>query len=389
MTALTIPQTVSTIYSTAFNGCTSLKTIVIEDSSNELEINNSYGGLSDENFPLDSLYLGRNISRWFDSGKLKNLTKVAIGDKVTTLKVSLFKGSTKLTNVHIGKNIQLIGEYAFSECTSLKHIDLTCNAWAVAYRAFYKCTGLENVILPPNVIMLGGRSFENCYSLKSIKIPQKVTMIGYSAFENCKSLKEAIIEEGSDTLILESSSDIFSNCPLDSVYLGKVLAHSNYATNFAKTVTNISPFPNCLKKICIGQNASLYNTSLSGNTSLTHIYATWITPPTFSKLTFSSNTYSSATLHVPNGTIPNYQATAAWNEFANIVETKTTPDTPSIKKGDLNGDGVVSITDVVMIIDVIAGTITDANQVAAADVNGDGSVTITDCVAAIDLIAEQ
>ncbi len=62
---------------------------------------------------------------------------------------------------------------------------------------------------------------------------------------------------------------------------------------------------------------------------------------------------------------------------------------PAVTKGDLNGDGEVSITDVVLIIDVIAGEITDANKVAAADVNGDGEVTITDCVAAIDLIAAQ
>ena len=62
---------------------------------------------------------------------------------------------------------------------------------------------------------------------------------------------------------------------------------------------------------------------------------------------------------------------------------------PVVTKGDLNSDGSVSISDVVLIIDVIAGTITDANQVAAADVNGDGDVSITDCVAAIDLIAAQ
>lgn len=62
---------------------------------------------------------------------------------------------------------------------------------------------------------------------------------------------------------------------------------------------------------------------------------------------------------------------------------------PDVTLGDLSGDGKVSITDIVMIIDVIAGTITDANKVAAADVNGDGNVSITDCVAAIDLIAAQ
>ena len=61
----------------------------------------------------------------------------------------------------------------------------------------------------------------------------------------------------------------------------------------------------------------------------------------------------------------------------------------SVMIGDLTGDGRVSITDIVMMIDVIAGIITDANQKAAADVNGDGNVSITDCVAAIDLIAAQ
>ena len=57
--------------------------------------------------------------------------------------------------------------------------------------------------------------------------------------------------------------------------------------------------------------------------------------------------------------------------------------------GDLNDDRSVSITDVVLIIDVIAGSITDEKKVKAADVNKDGKVTITDCVAAIDLIAAQ
>lgn len=62
---------------------------------------------------------------------------------------------------------------------------------------------------------------------------------------------------------------------------------------------------------------------------------------------------------------------------------------PEVTLGDLNNDGTINITDVVLIIDVMAGLITDAYQVAAADVNGDGSVNITDCVATIDLMAAQ
>ena len=72
-----------------------------------------------------------------------------------------------------------------------------------------------------------------------------------------------------------------------------------------------------------------------------------------------------------------------------VLKWQTEASEAEVTKGDLSGDGKVSITDIVMIIDVIAGTITDANKVAAADVNGDGNVSITDCVAAIDLIAAQ
>ncbi|MBR6121867.1 MAG: C10 family peptidase [Prevotella sp.] len=86
--------------------------------------------------------------------------------------------------------------------------------------------------------------------------------------------------------------------------------------------------------------------------------------------------------------LENVNGNRQWKEMGSIELGRSEIENP-VKKGDLNGDGKVSITDVVMIVDVIAGIITDANQRAAADVNGDGSVTITDCVAAIDLIAAQ
>lgn len=85
-----------------------------------------------------------------------------------------------------------------------------------------------------------------------------------------------------------------------------------------------------------------------------------------------------------NGTTVTY----TYDALGNRIGKKVTKDI-IIKKGDLNVDGTVSITDVVMIIDVIADPITYADKKAAADVNSDGNVTITDCVAAIDLIAAQ
>ena len=57
--------------------------------------------------------------------------------------------------------------------------------------------------------------------------------------------------------------------------------------------------------------------------------------------------------------------------------------TPGIK-GDVNGDEVVNISDVVAIINTMAG---DTTFEATADVNGDGATNISDVVKVINIMA--
>lgn len=55
------------------------------------------------------------------------------------------------------------------------------------------------------------------------------------------------------------------------------------------------------------------------------------------------------------------------------------PPAPKISKGDLNGDGKVAVSDAVLALRIVVGTLTPSSaQSAAADVNGDGRVTIQD-----------
>ncbi len=54
--------------------------------------------------------------------------------------------------------------------------------------------------------------------------------------------------------------------------------------------------------------------------------------------------------------------------------------------GDVNGDGKVDITDIVAVINTIAG---DTKYRATADVNGDKSINITDVVTIISIIANK
>jgi hypothetical protein len=57
--------------------------------------------------------------------------------------------------------------------------------------------------------------------------------------------------------------------------------------------------------------------------------------------------------------------------------------------GDTNGDGKVTITDAVAIVNYILGHASTNFVLAAADVNGDEKVTITDAVAIVNFILKE
>ena len=58
-------------------------------------------------------------------------------------------------------------------------------------------------------------------------------------------------------------------------------------------------------------------------------------------------------------------------------------------KGDANGDGEVTITDAVAIVNKILGNASENFNESAADVNGDGVITITDAVGVVNIILGQ
>ena len=60
--------------------------------------------------------------------------------------------------------------------------------------------------------------------------------------------------------------------------------------------------------------------------------------------------------------------------------------TEGTMRGDVNGDGKVTITDAVAIISYIRGENTQGFNISAADVNGDEQITLADAVMVIDLI---
>ena len=178
--------------------------------------------------PLETLYLGRNIS--YQTGKkpgyspfFKNaLTSVTIGNSVTSIGEYAFYGCSSLTNIEFGNSVTNIGEYAFYDCSSLTNVEVGNSVTNIGNYAFSRCLNLASVIVaaentrydsrdncnaiietetnklvfgckktfvPNSITSIGEYTFYSCTGLTSIVIPNSVTNIGEYAFYDCTGLK--------------------------------------------------------------------------------------------------------------------------------------------------------------------------------------------------------
>ena len=130
-----IGNSVTRIGGGAFNGCKLIKNLFVEDGTDILELGASYYNSDNRRYyglfyesPLETLYLGRNISvkdyhiytgHFYNS---KELTSVTIGPYVTRIEEEEFEGCSKLTSIVLGKSIKSIGYGVFKNCSGLTNI---------------------------------------------------------------------------------------------------------------------------------------------------------------------------------------------------------------------------------------------------------------------------
>lgn len=93
------------------------------------------------------------------------------GKKVTQIDGSSFEDS-KITSVKIGNNVTYIGMSAFRGCKSLKKVTLGKNLLNIDEGCFNDCTSLEEITLPKSLEKLGGSIFAGCTSLKKVNVEE-------------------------------------------------------------------------------------------------------------------------------------------------------------------------------------------------------------------------
>ena len=149
LTSVTIPDSVTSIGSSAFYNCTGLTSVYY---TGDIE---DWCGISFGNGSANPLYYAGNLCI---DGQL--VTDLVIPDSVTEIKSYAFYGCTGLTSVTIGNSVKSIGDYAFSDCAGLTSVTIPDSVTSIGNYAFSGCRKLVEVYNKSSLNIKAG-SYDN------------------------------------------------------------------------------------------------------------------------------------------------------------------------------------------------------------------------------------
>lgn len=162
LTRVSMPDSVEITGGGLFAGCTALEEV----------------RLSENLLTLPCAGTGADCEGYFEG--CTSLKSIYIPDSVQEIGSSAFKYCYRLTRIHLPEKLKIIdGGYFFDGTQS-----------PVTLGAFCGCAGLESLTLPENAGSLGAYAFEGCTRLHSVYIPDSLKTIGAGAFTDCLRLED-------------------------------------------------------------------------------------------------------------------------------------------------------------------------------------------------------
>ena len=294
LTSLVIPDSVIVIGGSAFSGCPRLKSVIIPNSVtsigkeafsdcealNSVTIGDSVASIGEYAFSycyrLTSVHYAGDIAGWcgisFGDQYANPLyyalnlyidgiivEDLVIPDSVTEIKDYAFNSYRGLLSAIIPDSVVSIGNYVFDNCYKLTSVKIGNSVTSIGDHAFEDCTVLTSVTIGNSVTSIGSSAFSGCKGLTSVTIPDSVTSIESYAFSGCTGLISVTI--GNSVTSIESYA--FSGCTgLTSVTIGNsVTSIGNYA------------FDNCYKLVEVYNKSSLDITTGSSSYGYVGYYA--------------------------------------------------------------------------------------------------------------------
>ena len=356
LTGITIPATVTHIGYGAFSYCTEL------DSMAVLSGNSAYATPQGCNAYIDTrenkLVCGCRrstipptvtsiASRAFQG--IEELAAIVLPDSLEVIGNYAFDGCTALRSFHIPAKVRSVGYMCLAHCRGLTSLTVdpdnavfdsrgdcnaviyTANKWLVAgcaatvipddvrridQKAFVGFDGLRQLTLPNSISEICDFAFQDCSGLTSIHIPASVLYIGHNPFAGCTSL---------DTITVDSANtkyDSRSSC--NAIYdknNGQIVSGCR-STVIPSNTYRIAPYAFYgiagLHRIVLPKKVfSIGEEAFAGCTGVTTIISADEIAPQVSWGTFDGIDPDIA-VHIRRGSLASY--TERWSHFHNFIE---------------------------------------------------------------------
>ena len=193
ITSVTIPNGVTTIGFSAFNGCIKLEKIkfssnldtVCENAFNNTKwFNNQSNGL---------VYVGKVAYKY--KGDMPRNTKITVKSDTVSISESAFKDCANLTAILIPSSVKHIDKYAFYNCQGLTKLNFNDGIERIENDAFGSCEKLTSVNFSETLKSIGAFAFVECKKLSEITIPRSVASVGEYAFSGCENLASVTVSD--------------------------------------------------------------------------------------------------------------------------------------------------------------------------------------------------
>ena len=443
--SITIPESVTTIGEYAFDGCSGLTGIYISDIEAwcKIDFRNSYANplyyaknLYLNNEKVTNLVIPNTVNEIKDYTfkDCTGLTSVTIPNSVTSIGEYAFSGCSGLTSVTIGNSVTSIGILAFYNCTGLTSITIPNSVTTIGKSAFYGCSGLTSITIPNSVTSIGGYAFLNCTGLTSVTIGNSVTSIGDAAFEGCSNLTEILslaktpayaesetfyaINSNVILYVPEGSKEAYSTAqawsdfptiveiPTNTLSMPSVELYKGKTVTVPVSLSNLDKFTAFQCDLTLPDGVTCSKVTLSDRASDHTITKSQysdnvvrIASISFTSSPFSGNDgilFNIELTETESFTEGQYEISLKNIKFStidaeeyNLPETTATLTMKTYIKGDANGDGSITITDAVAVVNYVMGNIPASFVFDAADINESGDISITDAVGTVNLLLSQ
>ena len=184
LTSITIPSSVTSIGYYAFKGCSGLNSIIVDKGNAVYDSrNNSNAIIRTEDNTLiagcKTTLIPESVTS-INSGAFSGcsgLSSITIPNNVTSIYEGAFSNCSSLTSITIPSSVTSIGDYAFSNCSSLTSITIP-GVTRIGDYAFSNCSSLTSITIP-GVTSISGKAFNGCNNLVF-----KIVFTDLSAFLN-------------------------------------------------------------------------------------------------------------------------------------------------------------------------------------------------------------